>query len=253
MPDQSCPHQEQSADYVLGLLQGAELAHFHAHQDECPACRLAVQELSGVVDLLAFAPVPVAPPPALKQRILDKLSRTPQDLPAVRVEQDHRRPPAVQRLPMWAAAAMLVMAVGLTGLGWQVSKVSGELADLQVQHRMLVASEGSEMTVRRVSLSGTEAAPEAQGMILFVPAREGVQVVLRATGLDEVSGQQVYHLWMVKDGQRLSGGTFVSDPRGWAVHTHWFPETEEWDAVGITLEPDPAPLPRGQKVLGGSL
>jgi anti-sigma-K factor RskA len=56
--------------YLLGALPPDELAAFEAHLDECAECRRDVEELRVAADALPVSVQSVAPPPALKQRIM---------------------------------------------------------------------------------------------------------------------------------------------------------------------------------------
>lgn len=89
---------------------------------------------------------------------------------------------------------------------------------------------------------------------MVVPEHEGMYLYVWAVGLGPLAGDQVYHLWLLKDGQRTSGGTFRVNSDGLGgVATH-IPAGVQFDAVGITLEPDARGMtPRGQKVLGANL
>lgn len=56
--------------YLLGALPPDEREAFEAHLDQCPECRRDVEELRVAADALPVSVAPVAPPPALKQRIM---------------------------------------------------------------------------------------------------------------------------------------------------------------------------------------
>lgn len=56
--------------YLLGALPPEELEVFEAHLRDCPDCRRDVEELRVAADALPVSVAPVAPPPALKTRIM---------------------------------------------------------------------------------------------------------------------------------------------------------------------------------------
>jgi len=56
--------------YLLGALPPDELEAFEAHMRDCPECRRDVEELRVAADALPVSVAPVAPPAALKQRIM---------------------------------------------------------------------------------------------------------------------------------------------------------------------------------------
>ena len=65
-------------EYALGQLSQRERRDVEAHVRECDLCAADLRELMVVMVGLAYSPDPVAPPPALKQRVLSSLASLPQ-------------------------------------------------------------------------------------------------------------------------------------------------------------------------------
>jgi len=65
--------QSQAALYLLGQLAAEEVKAFQSDQSH----REALAEMSGVVVAIGIAVEPVAPPPGLKDRLLERLERNP--------------------------------------------------------------------------------------------------------------------------------------------------------------------------------
>jgi anti-sigma factor ChrR (cupin superfamily) len=65
-----------AALYALGALDTAEARAFERHlaDDACQVCRQQVDAMLGVCGDLALAPHPVAPPPAVRSRILREIA-----------------------------------------------------------------------------------------------------------------------------------------------------------------------------------
>ena len=61
--------------YALGMLEPAETESFARHlaDDACEACRRHVDAMAEVCGDLAVAPAPVAPSPAVRERLLDAI------------------------------------------------------------------------------------------------------------------------------------------------------------------------------------
>lgn len=66
---------------------------------------------------------------------------------------------------------------------------------------------------------------------------------------------KVYQLWLIRDGQRTSGGTFTVDANGRGqVPIHPPLPIREYQSMGVTVEPTGgSPGPTGARVLRGSL
>lgn len=74
-------------------------------------------------------------------------------------------------------------------------------------------------------------------------------------GLPKLDESQQYQLWLIKDGERTSGGVFsvTSSGYGW-VYVRTPDPLASYQAAGITIEPaGGSPGPTGDKVLGGNL
>ena len=69
----------QLGEYALGSLSPEEQRAVEHHVRECAACAAELNELRLVMEGLARAPEPVAPPAALKQRVLARLAHEPQE------------------------------------------------------------------------------------------------------------------------------------------------------------------------------
>src|SRR5215216_6226612 len=121
--------QDATGAYVLGALDEVERAAFEEHLAGCPACREEVDQLLPAAQALPISVDPVAPPPALKTRIMAEVEREASLLAAAGPEADRPAPaPAaagrrrrfslrVPRLaPAAVAAALLVVGIAI-GVG----------------------------------------------------------------------------------------------------------------------------------------
>jgi anti-sigma-K factor RskA len=102
-------------------------------------------------------------------------------------------------------------------------------------------------------LTGADAAPNARGFIYLDPSAESALLV--AYRLPPLAPDRAYQLWLVSDGQRISGGVFKVDADGYGWLKVRAPQTmAAYQRAGITVEPSGgSPGPTGARVLGGDL
>ena len=112
---------------------------------------------------------------------------------------------------------------------------------------------GPKATMQTVSLLGTEAAPEAQALLVI--GSDGDEGGLVVEDLPVLDHYHQYQLWLIdRDGQRTSGAVFSVDADGYGTATVGSPLLlTSYVAFGVTIEPaGGSPGPTGQKVLGGA-
>jgi anti-sigma-K factor RskA len=117
-------HDEVAA-YALGALGPDDARRFEQHLEQCEECQVELSELRPVVAALPAAADPVAPPPALRQRIMavvesEAVARRPEPVEAPSAWR--RFVDGLRPLPVAAAACALVLA----GLGIGVALNAGD-------------------------------------------------------------------------------------------------------------------------------
>ena len=237
--------------YALNSLDSQDREMVAGQLAGCASCRAELAAYEAVVDLLPLAATEVEPSPVLKLRLGER----------IRAEQAGKS--GEESLPSGGYARQsplkrIVDSVG--GLfqrpAWQASMVLLlvvlAVANLMLWQRVQRAEERIEPW-QQVLLSGTEAAPGAQGLI-FISA-DGEYGTLIVNHLPQLSGLQQYQLWLIKDGERTSGGVFSVSEDGYRSLEIIAPQPlSSFDGFGITVEPTGGSNgPTGEKVLGGSL
>jgi hypothetical protein len=191
---------------------------------------------------------------------------------------DHQGPGAPTSLPRrspppaslgWLAAAALLPLVLAGWLAVQVAVLQGELDALQSRaagseqalqrtfRSSLVAVEllgkGIQSGAAMAKMEGTEMAPTADGMLYYLPTNQ--EAVLVVHGLPSLPGDQVYRVWLVSQGKRMSGGRVYLDVDGKGMCVIRSPmPLDGVEAVGITNEPsDGGDESTGDRYLWGQL
>jgi anti-sigma-K factor RskA len=229
--------------YALGSLENIEADQVAEHLATCPECRAELLPYATVAEQLALAAPDGMPPASLKGRILDQL-------------QTRRLEPAVApRRSWWQMVAGLFQkatpAWGIASLALVVLLVISNLWWWQRADRAEPAVDAGGMQV--IAMVGTEAAPEAVGTLVI--SGDGEYGTLVVDGLPALDAEHQFQLWLIRDGQRTSGGVFSVNAEGYGALWISSPDPlSSYPGFGITIEPaGGSPGPTGDKVLGGSL
>ena len=252
---------EQADVYALGALDKEELAQFEGHlATGCRTCAERIRETREALTLLPRSLSTVAPPSALRARVLAEIAaeRPAQGTP-VPLRPERRRGRAL----WWAggaglaaaAALLLVVNAELSKTRQEVRALEGRLATLQTElaQREETLRFLSDRNVRYVSLAGLKPTPEASAWLLWNSATR--QGLLLARGLPPPPAGHTYELWALAGTRPVPAGVFDVDPGGRALlRLPPLPADQTFDAFAVTLEPVPGvPAPTGPMHLHGKV
>jgi anti-sigma-K factor RskA len=224
--------------YVLGCLEEDEIERLEKHLAICDACRRELSGYQEVAGQLAASVEMIDPPEYLKARLMQKVTG----------EEKARRPIWWEkwiggiRKPSLAWAAIGLGLILILGIGNLV--LLRQVQDLRA---------GLSAPLRTVAMSGTDAMPSARGVIVIsLDGRFGTLIV---DDLAQLAEDQEYQLWLIRDGERDSGGLISVNPDGYGwVYIHSPEPLANYSDFGVTIEPaGGSPAPTGDKVLGGEL
>ena len=187
-----------TAAYALDALGPDDALAYEQHLAGCERCQEELASLGAAAGSLAYAVLPVEPPPALRERILQ----------AARDE----RPNVVPLRPRPLAAVAAVAACAAVGLGvWNILLHN----DLNSRHEAL----------RGVPLTG------ASGSVVVGTAGTAALVV---SNLVSAPAGKTYEAWVIEKGKALPAGTFGGGGRTIVIHlTRSLPAGA---IVAVTLE-----------------
>ena len=220
--------------HALDELPDDAAVRVEAHLGGCPEHAETLAGLKRTASLLALTVEERRPPAELRQRVMEAIrSGATLPEPAARVAV---RPPGPERVRRWlprrvhiaiaaALAAVILAAVG----GYQLAQV-----------RAL----SQEWT-----FSGGPQAPTAVAHLVFLKGRQ--QTVLTVTGLRELSGRQVYELWLIRDGDPVPQG--ISTAPGGKLGALIQGDLTRYDTFAITVEPGEQPKPTTEPILAAPL
>lgn len=277
--------------YVLGGLDQEEQAQFEAYLREDEECRLAVEELREVMDILPFAVEDVVPPRGMKNRVLshvltpshteqtvsddrgstpvtvEKSSNTDSVKPAVvySAQEEKSWDKGKNKGRFWRVATTLVAAAAII-IGVYASNLRGEIDSLQQQlaisSTQLNSLQGKLATVsmptqglkidEAVKLNPATADIVAQGLASIVIDDKGTHLLVQADNLPKLKGKEAFQVWLIKGNVKQSAGTFLTQDGTGAMYYTFQPE--DYDTIAITLEPDEkGDQPRGPVILAAEI
>jgi anti-sigma-K factor RskA len=218
------PGHERWADacgaYVLGALEPDEARAYGEHLRDCPACQEEVRGLRAAAEALSASAPPVAPPPALKGRVMAEVRREAAVLAAAEGPAGDR-PPRARRAwrlspPRLAAAALAFSALLLAVVvGAQV--LSGD-------------------ATRTVAVAADPAQAAGAGGELRVHDG-GATLVLH--GMPAPERGRVYQVWVKRPGRDPEPTSTLFEPRTDGSATAAVADAVEGaEAVLVTQEPD---------------
>jgi anti-sigma-K factor RskA len=238
--------------YALQILDEEDLIKVASHLSHCTICSQELESYKAAVNALALN-VPIqTPAPDLKSKILRRVQAEASYTPAF--DRNHNPTPASKMRPNWTERIFL----GQAGLVFAVFAVFVILF-LGINNYLLwqrvddLEARVPGNNVQIVRLDGTGSAPQTVGyVIVFKNNRYGSLTVENAPVLNE---DQQYQIWLMKNGERISGGVFSVNDSGYGVLQVYSKEPlEVYDSFGITIEPvGGSPAPTGEKILGGGL
>lgn len=240
--------------YALDALDAGEQAAVAAHLARCPRCQAELDRMEGVVGLLGTAPAPLAPPPALRTRLLDELHAVQADpAPSAAVPSGVAPPPAPVPLrprgvvlSRMATAGLALVAsillVGFVGAGVLLHRAQGERDHAQQGQREVaeyLQNGGSVAALVPVTGAGN-ALGAGRGSLIVAPNQPKALIVVY--GLPSALDGGQYRVWVARNGQRTNVAKLSvdDDGAGWLIVSTPRPLVS-YDAVGVSLVRDGTP------------
>jgi anti-sigma-K factor RskA len=229
--------------YALGSLDEDEARLVENHLASCSTCQAELRSYQAVAGQLSLAVPETDPPADLKQRLLARV----QEVPATTAD--------AQAKPSWHQQLITIVQRALATPVWRPVALILILALIAANLLLWQRAKNTEKLVpagfQTVNLSGTAAAPGAQGVIVI--SDDGQHGTLIVENMPELGQELEYQLWLIKGDQRTSGGIFSVSEDGY--RSIWVKSPRplaDYSDFGVTIEPaGGSPGPTGDKVLGG--
>ncbi|MDF8264342.1 anti-sigma factor [Luteipulveratus flavus] len=194
---------ELAGAYALGAVDDIERASFERHLKTCAACQEEVASYDDALVALASTARPVAPPPALKSRIMDALpEQAPAPAPAgARPAHRPERRTFASRTRLLVAAAVVALLAGV-GVGiaqpWQQPT---SVASLSPAERVRLAPDAKEYQGR-----------VGDGFVLVTASAAERAATITTDRLPPVGSDRTYQAWFLDaSGTPRSAGLLRDD------------------------------------------
>jgi anti-sigma factor RsiW len=209
------------AAYALDAVDDDERMAFERHLETCDRCRNELASLRDTTASLAYAAAPAAPPPELRERILD----------TARAERPNVVPlrPRRSRTTAVLGVATAVAAAVAIGLGiWNVSlhnSLDDKDAALAATNRALIVV--GDAKALRHDLSG------ASGQLVVASSGKAALVVCN---LPKAPSGKTYQAWVLTGDNPTPAGEF--DPGSDCVAVPLDASVPSGTGVAVTVEPN---------------
>ena len=222
------------------MLPEAEAAAVREHLAGCDDCMVEYREMERVAGLLPFGVEDIAPPPAIKAGLMERISHEPRKMTAPDKGQAQGSAPTWLRPQLrpaqWFGAAAAGIAVlilgGLAGFlighgGGGNSGADALLKANNLRQAALVQAVANGTVARTTATQGG-----ATATLLRAPGSSDAFAWLE--GLPALPAGKAYEAWVTPDGKQFEPSTVFSNGQGvWLVASRDF---GSYAAVALTIE-----------------
>jgi len=207
-----------SGAFAIDALSAEDAAQFRTHLETCAVCRQEVRELRDAAARMGEVEA-LAPPAALKARVLAAADHTAQQPPKVSgLGSRRRRPRRIPRIAIAAAAAVVAVGAAI-GVGQFTGDDSPSL-----QAGVVQVFEASDVRTAELDTS--------HGEVRVAASSSREEMAVDTSGLHPLDEDHVYQLWSIADGTPTS--VSVLDNPGAGVS---MPLPVSGTQIAITVEP----------------
>ena len=211
-----------SGAFAIDALSAEEAEQFRTHLEGCAVCRQEVRELRAAAARMGEIEA-VAPPEALKQRVLAAADRTAQLPPKVvklgtEAKQAKARRRWAPRVAAAAAAAVVVVG-GAIGIG----QLTGE-DGTSLQAGVVQVFEADDAHTAEVDTT--------HGAVRVATSPGRGEMAVDTSGLQPLDDEHVYQLWSIAEGNPISVGVLDDPGQGASMEM-----PAAGTQVAITVEP----------------
>lgn len=217
--------------FALDALDAVERDEFEAHLESCDNCRLEAAELCATAARLGSV-VELQPSPAMRARVLDAVSRTPQQRPNVVSLADQRSSRWTSRGLAAAAAVLAVVGAGVGVDQYRENQAIEARQLAQAQEQALITD-----VLAADDKSVTEQEGKAGLSLTVFASQEADAAVVSLGDVPALPEGRNYQVWRQVNGTLQSAGVMDADDIVKDSVTMVLEDATAVEAVAVTMEP----------------
>jgi hypothetical protein len=242
--------------YIINEFTKREKEQFESHLKICAHCQHELESLQETWQILSYDVEEVNVPESLKTEVMDFIFEKNEKLEQVRkvetekqsfIERFKFKLILTKHFSPLSTAVTAVLVIGLIGLFWNNLQLKSTITTLENE------SVNPTQIVATISLKGQDLAASANGTAYLLQEGSDTRLVIELNNMPSTKNDEVYQVWLLKNGTRQNAGTLKPDQNGNGLIAYRIPLGHSFDDIGITLELNPYNTqPQGQKVMGTS-
>jgi len=238
--------------YIVGELSEQEKEQFERHLSTCSACQNEVDSLQETWNLLSYDIEEVDVPETLKDDVMNFIFKENTTHTLIEKAENRGRnffqkyiftlTKQFSPISLSITAILVIFIVGLTWNNYQLKKSLST-----VEHEAISPTK----IISTLLLKGQDVAAAANGTAYLIQEGNNTNLVIEISNMPSTKNEEVYQVWLLKDGNRENAGTLKPDQDGNGLLTYRLQKDQVFDGIGVTLEPHANNTqPQGQKVMG---
>lgn len=237
--------------YVIGELSKNEKQEFENHLKTCAHCQSEINSLQDTWQALAYDMEEVEVPQSLKAEVMDFIFEDSNKVEHIEKKEqsvfDRFKSVFARHFSPLSGVVTAVLIIGLSGVLWHNLQLKEKISTLKSEEI------DPAQIVTSFALQGQDLAAKANGTAYIIKQGRDTRLVVELSNMPQTNKEEVYQVWLLKNGNRQNAGTLKPDSKGNGLITYLLPKDLSFDDIGITLEPNALNTqPKGKKVMGTS-
>ncbi|WP_274308995.1 anti-sigma factor [Solibacillus daqui] len=238
--------------YMIDELSKQERKHYEQHLKTCRSCQNELNSLQETWQMLSYDMEGAEVPETLKTEVMNFIF---DDVPLKAPAAIDKKQTIFQRLKLQlrnqfsplSAVTTIILILGMFGLYWKNIQLNDFITAVESEVHT------PSQIVKTFTLKGQNIASSANGMAYLLENGNHNNLIIELNNMPGTKRDEVYQVWLLKDGDRHNAGILKPDENGNGFITYRLPKDQTFNDIGITLEPNPNNTqPQGGKVMGTS-